>query len=303
MDLKETEGTEMGKKSECCSGCSTGSQGDGEPHPGDPLPAGHRHRPFLGLAGYFLDPFHRKAAQIQMRHALGDAYDPSIVRRVFMNHGDILVDTIKYAYMTVDEARGLIDVEGKEHLDAAIASRKGLMVITGHIGNWEILTHVNRLFGVEFCVMADVRKDERLEALINEIRSRSGAVILPPKGKALMLLKELKKGHTIAIVADQRGRRSDGLFCDFFGLPAPTNPAPAFLAVKSDALVLMTYAVKVNGRYLIHFSEARKASSFGMDREGIANLSQFSQTWVESVVRKYPDQCPGCTAGGRGARR
>ncbi len=245
---------------------------------------------FLGLMGYYVDSFHRKAAQIQMRTVLGDSYNPGLVRKVFMNHGDILVDAIKYAYMPVDEMAGLIDTEGKEHFDAAIASKKGLMVITGHIGNWEILTHVNRLFGAEFCVMADVRRDERLESLVNEVRSRSGAIILPPKGKALMLLRELKKGHTIAIVADQRGKRSDGLFCDFFGLPAPTNPAPAFLALKSDALVMMTYAVKINGRYLIHFSEAREACSFGTGKEGIANLSQFSQTWVESVVRKYPDQ-------------
>ncbi len=245
---------------------------------------------FLGLVGWLLDPFHRKVAETQMRHALGEAYRPGLVRKVFMFHGDILVDAVKYAYMDIEEVRRRITIEGKEHLDAALASGKGLMGVTGHLGNWEILTHMKRVIGLEFCVMADVRKDPRLESLVDGIRKRSGAVILPPKGKALMLIRELKKGHTIAVVADQRGRRSDNLYCTFFGLPAPTNPAPAFLALKSDALVIMAYAVKENGRYRVCFSEAREASSFGSGKEGIVNLSQHMQSWLETMIRKYPDQ-------------
>jgi Kdo2-lipid IVA lauroyltransferase/acyltransferase len=245
---------------------------------------------YLGLVAWLVDPFHRKVAQIQMRHALGEAYRPDIVRKVFMFHGDILVDAIQYAYMDVEEVRRRVIVEGKENLNEGLASSKGLMGITGHIGNWEILTHMNRVLGIEFCVMADVRKDPRLESLVDGIRKRSGAIILPPKGKALMLIKELKKGHTIAIVADQRGKRSDNLYCNFFGLPAPTNPAPAFLALKSDALIMPVYAVKENGRYRVCFSKIREASSFGDGKEGIANLSQFMQSWLETVVRKHPDQ-------------
>ncbi len=244
----------------------------------------------LGLVGWLVDPFHRKVAEIQMRHALGDAYRPYLVRKVFMFHGDILVDAVKYAYMDVEEVRKRVVIEGREHLEAALSSGKGLMAVTGHLGNWEILTHMNRVLGIEFCVMADVRKDPRLESLVDGIRKRSGAVILPPKGKALMLIRELKKGHTIAIVADQRGKRSDNLYCNFFGLPAPTNPAPAFLAIKSDALVMPVYAAKENGRYRVCFSEAKEASSFGNGTEGIVNLSQFMQSWLETMIREYPDQ-------------
>jgi KDO2-lipid IV(A) lauroyltransferase len=105
---------------------------------------------FIGLLGWLVDPFHRRVAQIQLRHCLGEAYRPSTVRRVFMNHGDILVDTIKYAYMDDEEIRNRIVIEGKKHLDEALSGGKGLMMITGHIGNWEILAHLPRLLGIRF---------------------------------------------------------------------------------------------------------------------------------------------------------
>ena len=181
-------------------------------------------------------PLRRKIVKIQMSTALGLDNPWRLVMKVFMNQGDILVDTIKYAYMSDDEIRTKVVVEGKENLDEALSSGRGLMMFTGHIGNWEVLSHLSRLLNIEFCVMADIRKDERLESIIDNLRARSGATILPPKGKALMLIKELKKGRTIGMIIDQRGRRRDGILCNFFGLPALTNPAPAFIAMKGGAL-------------------------------------------------------------------
>jgi len=245
---------------------------------------------FIGLLGWLADPFHRRAAEIQLRHCLGDRYRPSIVPRVFMHHGDILVDTIKYAYMDDEEIKERIIIEGKENLDKALSSKKGIMMITGHLGNWEVMAHLPRLLGIQFCVMADVRNDPGIEAVVDDLRSRSGATILPPKGKALMLIRELKKGNIIGVIVDQRGKRSDMLFCDFFGLPAPTNPAPAFIAIKGDAVILPVSSMKENGRYCMAFHSPREASSFGSGKTAIASLSAFMQTWLESMVKKSPEQ-------------
>jgi len=244
----------------------------------------------IGLLGWLADPFHRRAAEIQLRHCLGDRYRPSIVPKVFMHHGDILVDTIKYAYMDDEEIKERIIIEGKENLDKALSSKKGIMMITGHLGNWEVMAHLPRLLGIQFCVMADVRNDPGIEAVVDDLRSRSGATILPPKGKALMLIRELKKGNIIGVIVDQRGKRSDMLFCDFFGLPAPTNPAPAFIAIKGDAVILPVSSMKENGRYCMAFHSPREASSFGSGKTAIASLSAFMQTWLESMVKKSPEQ-------------
>ncbi len=245
---------------------------------------------FLGMIAFLVDPFHRKVAAIQMRAALGLRNPWRIVLKVFMHQGDILIDTIKYAYMSTEEIRSKIIVEGKKHLDEALARGKGLLLFTGHIGNWETLSHFSRILGVEFCIMADVRKDPLLESIVDDIRSRSGATILPPTGKALMLIKELRKGRTIGMVVDSRGELKDGLFCPIFGMPAPTNPAPAFIAVKGNALVLPVYIVKLNGIYHIRILKAVDAADYVEGPGAIQALSDFMQSTLASAVERYPDQ-------------
>ncbi len=235
-------------------------------------------------------PLRRRIVKVQMEAALGLVDPGRLAMKVFMNQGDILVDTIKYAYMSDGEIRSRVVVEGKEHLDEALSTGRGIMLFTGHIGNWEVLSHISRLLGIEFCVMADIRKDPRLESVIDNLRARSGATILPPKGKALMLIRELKKGHTIGMIIDQRGRRRDGILCDIFGIPALTNPAPAFIAIKGNALVLPAYIVKINGVYHIRLERALDSKDYASEKDAVQKLSEAMQSWVSSVVERYPDQ-------------
>lgn len=255
-----------------------------------PYPAALALGRFIGFLLWAFMPLRRRIVTIQMQAALGRKEVGYLALKVFLNQVEYLVDTVKYAYMTDEELREKIVVEDREYLEEALAGKKGLMLFLGHIGNWEVLSHASRLLNIEVCVMADLRKNERLEAIVDMIRSRSGATILPPTGKALMLIKELKKGRSIAFVVDQHGKRKDRLLCDIFGLPALTNPAPAFLAVKGDALVMPVYIVKESGRYHIRFHKAVEALSFGQDKEAIQPISDWMQSFLASVIGRYPDQ-------------
>jgi len=244
----------------------------------------------LASIAWLVLPYHREVATIQLRAALNRDDVRLLALKVFLNQAEILVDAVRYAYLSDEEIRSRVVVENREHLDEALASGRGLAMITGHVGNWEILSHLPRLLGIRFCVMADRRNDPRLESLVDGIRSRSGATILPPAGKALMLIRELRKGNTIGIVVDGRSEDRDGLFCTVFGMPAPTNPAPAFIAIKGNSLVLPVAAVKIRGTYHVIFSTPVDAASYPSDPEGVRNLSALMQSWVETVVREHPHQ-------------
>jgi Kdo2-lipid IVA lauroyltransferase/acyltransferase len=255
-----------------------------------PYPAALALGRFIGFLLWAFMPLRRRIVSIQMQAALDMNDVRFLAMKVFMNQGEYLVDSVKYAFMTTAELRKKIIVEGKEHLDEALAARKGLMFVIGHIGNWEILSHAAQILNVEVCVMADMRKNERLEAVVDGIRSRSGATILPPSGKGLMLIKELKKGRSIAFMVDQHGKRKGRLLCDIFGLPALTNPAPAFFAIKGDALVMPVYIIKEKGLYYVRFHQAVEASVFGQDKDAIQPLSDYMQSFLTSVIKSYPDQ-------------
>jgi len=245
---------------------------------------------FIGIIMWLVDPFHRKVATVQIRTALGIENPWRLVLKVFMNQTEIIVDTIRYAFMSDEEIRSRIVVEGKEHVDEALASGRGLMMFTGHIGNWEILGHMKKVVGTEFYAMADIRKNPKLEAIVNDIRDRCGAIVLPPTGTFHMLINELKKGKTIVgMIIDMRGDQKDDLFCDIFGMPAPSKSAPAAIALIGNALVMPVYTIKQKGTYHWYFAKAVDTAQYGDGDEAIQKLSDFMQSWVASVVREHPE--------------
>ncbi|MGD0820932.1 MAG: hypothetical protein ABSA71_09320 [Desulfomonilia bacterium] len=245
---------------------------------------------FIGIIMWLIDPFHRKVATVQIRTALGIENPWRLVLKVFMNQTEIIVDTIRYAFMSDEEIRSRIVVEGKEHVDEALASGRGLMMFTGHIGNWEILGHMKKVVGTEFYAMADIRKNPKLEAIVNDIRDRCGAIVLPPTGTFHMLINELKKCKTIVgMIIDMRGDQKDDLFCDIFGMPAPSKSAPAAIALIGNALVMPVYTIKQKGTYHWYFAKAVDTAQYGDGDEAIQKLSDFMQSWVASVVRKHPE--------------
>lgn len=254
------------------------------------------------ILAWTADSLHRKIANIQLAQALGTKKTMLLSLKVFMSQGDILVDAIKYSYMGDNELKERVRIEGREHIEAAMASSRGVMMITGHM-NWEILGYIPRILGIEFCIMGDIMKIPGIQAVIEDLRSRCGLTLLPPKGGMVSLLtEELKDGRTIGIIIDQRGKEHHKVFCDFFGMPAPTNPAPALIALKGDALILPVSAVRKGSTYTFSFEKPIDSRLFGNDyreiekkgdcwkSQAIVSLSNSMQTWLESVVRKSPQQ-------------
>ena len=257
----------------------------------------------FGILAWICIPLHRKISETQIRSALGpDVNEKLMTLKVFMSQGDIFIDTIKFAYMDEDELKGRIAIEGRENIEAAIASKRGVMMFTGHM-NWEILGHIPRILGIEFSIMGDVMKNQKLQSIIENLRSRCGFTLLPPKGGMVALLTdELRNTRTIGMIIDQRGRGDNRVFCDVFGMPAPTSPAPALIALRGDALIQPVSAVKKGRNYTFRFHKTIDAKEFGDDFSGIKklheawqsqaiqNLSRCMQSYICSAVKECPQQ-------------
>jgi Kdo2-lipid IVA lauroyltransferase/acyltransferase len=257
---------------------------------------------FIGMLAWICIPLHRKIAEVQISAALGPEHGKRLARKMFMNQGGLYFDMFKYAYMDDQALSRKITIEGREHLEGALASGRGIMIVSGHM-NWEVLANFARMVGITGSVMADYIKNPAMQTISKELRSRYRFTVLPPKGGMVkMLTDELAHSRIIGMVIDQRGKRENNLFCDVFGMPAPTSPAPALIALKGDALILPVYAVKQKGRYTFRFEKPLDARSFGNDfrmiddlsdgwkSTSVRELSQAIQSWLCSVIRENPDQ-------------
>ena len=259
----------------------------------------------LGLLFWLISPYYRKMVELQMKTTLGPKYHKGLLFKAFMHFGILPLEMIKFAYLDDAEVKRRLIVHGMENVEKALESGRGIMVITGHMGNWEILANVSRFIGGKLHIVMDIRRDAKQEAIVSDIRSRlPGVVILPPKGGVIRgMIEALKQGKRVAMMVDQRHMRKYGLICDVLGLPAPSTPAPAFIAIKADSLILPVSMKREKGKkYSVRFERPIDPRDFGSIDESIVRLTDGARTeavqklsdeiqsWVSSVIRKTPDQ-------------
>jgi len=251
----------------------------------------------LGILAWMCVPLHRKIAHIQIRSALGEVNEKRKTLKMFVHQGEIIIDAIRYAYMDDDEIRSKVVIEGREHLEAALASGRGIVGIAGHT-NWEVLAQIPRICGIHVSIMADVIKNPRIQSIVEDMRSRYGFTLLPPKGGMVTrLTDELREGRIIGIAVDQRGRRENKVYCDVFGMLAPTSPVPALIALRGDALILPVWGIKQGGTYILRFDPIIDSRDFGDDykqidklrdawrSKAVQDLSQAMQSWMVAVTK------------------
>jgi len=252
---------------------------------------------FLGILAWMCVRQHRRIAQIQIRYALGEVNEKRMTLKMFIHQGEIIIDAIKYAYMDDDEIREKVVIEGWENMEAALATGRGIVGIGGHT-NWEVLAQIPRICGIHVCVMADVIKNPGIQSIVEDMRSRYGITLLPPKGGMVSrLTDELRNGRIIGIAIDQRGKRQNKVFCDLFGIPAPTSPVPALIALRGDAIIQPVWGIKRGDTYILRFDETIDSRDFADDyhqveklREAwrsraVQQLSQAMQSWMVSIIK------------------
>jgi len=150
----------------------------------------------LGLVFWALDPYHRRLVKVQMKYALGPGYSRMMPIKVIMNIGMIPVEIIKFSYLDVAERKKRMLVEGMENVKSARATGRGIMIVAGHISNWENLANLGMFIDSKLHLVMAIQKDPKLEALVSSFRARLPSVeVLPPKGGMISTLTEtLKQG-------------------------------------------------------------------------------------------------------------
>lgn len=210
------------------------------------------------------------------------------IRSVFTHFGRMLVDFLRGPLFTPAEMDRLIACEGREHLRAAQEAGRGVIILTAHIGNWELLPRWLAANGNKLTVVARDPHDPALADYIRALRENAGFAVESKGGAARELLTVLKRRETIFLMPDQN---SGDLFAPFFGVPAGTVAGPAALALHTGAVILPTYCLlEADYCYRIRILPPLDTRPTGNKAEDTARIMTEANLILESVIHEHPAQ-------------
>jgi KDO2-lipid IV(A) lauroyltransferase len=192
--------------------------------------------------------------------------------------------------MSRDELSRRYKVNGEENLINALKANRGILIVTAHIGNWEVAQHYMNNFEKPFSVVATRMKQAWANRLLNHLRSRFGNTVIDKKGGLQNIMQALRRGEIVALLIDQ-SRRKQGLEVTFFGREATATPAAALLAMRCKSMVLPMFCVRdPDGQLTIHVKPPLKMIRTGDLQRDLQTNTQTMMNAVEEMVREYPDQ-------------
>ncbi len=249
----------------------------------------------LGRCGYYFSGRLRRTGLRNLELAfpeLDQAARGRLLRGCFENLGRLLGVFSKFSTADPKTLQSIIDCEGLEHLDAARAGGRGIILFTGHVGAWELSSFALSLFGYPLSFLVRRIDNPKIEALVDSRRERLGNRTIDKRSAAREMLQIMQEGGTLGILVDLNTLDREGIFVDFFGVPASTTFMLAKLAVRTDAAVLPVFAPwnKKRRRFLLKIDEPLSVQRSGDDEEDVRRLTQLFTGVVEKYVRRYPDQ-------------
>lgn len=234
----------------------------------------------------FLVPRLRATAYANLEVALPGADTNAVTDGVFQSIARLLVTFARFPSMNSCNIGNWIRYQGLENYWSAKARGCGVLIATGHIGNWELSAFAHALMTEPMHVVVRPLDNVRVDAAVEQHRRMSGNRVIQKKDAARQILKALRKNEAVGILIDQNVGLSEGVFVPFFGRLACAGTAFARLANRSGAAVIPGYAVwsHTEQKYILHFE--REVEMTNNDEADTARI----HSRLEAVIRQYPDQ-------------
>lgn len=249
----------------------------------------------LGYAAYLVLGRLRSVGQQNLRMALpgmGRRERKRILRGEYRSLGWQLAEFCLMPGYGAERARHLIRYDGLESYLAARDRGKGVLVLTGHLGAWELSSFFHSLMGYPMGMVIRRLDNPLIDAMVNRIRCLHGNRVMHKDDFARGLIGEMRAGGTVGILMDTNMTPPQGVFVPFFGVPACTASGMARVARKTGAAVLPGFLLweAAERRYVLHFGEELEVvATEDQDEDARVNTARFTAV-IEGYVRRYPDQ-------------
>ena len=214
------------------------------------------------------------------------------LRGVYRSLGWQLVEFCRMARYTPANTRDWIRTEGLEHYLAAAARGKGVLIVTGHLGAWELSSFYHSLMGHPMGMVIRRLDNRLLDDYVNRIRCLHGNRVLHKDDFARGLLTAMRAGETVGILMDTNMTPPQGEFVEFFGQQACTATGLAHIARKTGAAVLPGFMLwePAEKKYVLHFGPELVFKRSEEHEADILAATQQCASATEAWIRRYPDQ-------------
>lgn len=246
----------------------------------------------LGVFVFHVLRMRRRVVLENLHIALGGEMSPDELRRIAARCYRVFGRThLEYFGLPALGRRRVLEritVEGIEHLEAARAEGRGVILLMSHFGNWEMLGLMGRRLGLDVHLLVGDLSNSSVDEGINRMRERLGLKILR-RGMALRTTMQLlKKGGTVLFPGDQEARWH-GVTVPMFGRATLTHPGAAHFALKTGAAILMGFPIREGIGFRMRFLPPLIPEGEA-DDEGIRRLTARHTAVLESMVREHPEQ-------------
>lgn len=260
-----------------------------------PRPAARVVGAAFAAAAYGVRTPLRRVAMFNLRLAFPEWEDDArerTIRGMVRQIGWMAGEFSQFPKYTRANIEKLVDVEGFEHFDCARRRRKGVLLLTGHMSAWELAPFAHALNGHPMHFLVRPIANGRVDALINSYRCSSGNQPIEKNRSARPILKVLADGGTVGVLIDHNTAIEEGVFVNFFGVPASTTSGVARLALRTGATVVPGFLSwdETRQKYTLQFHRAVELVRTGNEEVDILeNTARFSNV-IENYVRAHPDQ-------------
>jgi KDO2-lipid IV(A) lauroyltransferase len=219
------------------------------------------------------------------------AWRRRVARASYVHLGREAVALFRLAGMSPTDVVARTEIRGLEALQGAVQEGRGVVVVTGHLGNWEIGGAALSARGLPVDAVAKGMANRRFDRDLIATRERLGMQVVDMGHAHREVLRSLRRGHVVALVADQNAHKSD-VFVPFFGRLAATHRGPAVFALRSGAPVFVGTCIRRKGspqRYVVTLEPLQVKVSGDADRDVVA-VTAAHTALLEEAVRAAPEQ-------------
>lgn len=259
----------------------------------------HRHiahaGKWLGVLGYILDRRHQRIVKRNLKFIYPEwSWDriQEVSKRVFQNMATTLLEICQMTCFSREDILRRVRIRGKDNLLNAMKSPKGLILISAHLGNWE-MAHIFASCYLQTPLVLVARKiqPKALNQWVHRLRTRFGSVVLDKAGALRKMVRVLSHGALVGLLIDQGTSRSEGVEIVFFGRTVTATPAAALLARRYDSPVLPAFCIREGDGSLTFVVEPPLVVRKTKDMRGDVRVNtQIMNDAIERAVKAYPDQ-------------